>query len=122
MSKPKRLEVDRRVGIAMSVLSPSQRSAVEKAIESPELFGDSADWPRRSNRLHTTGQQLYMMRVTPSLRLIYTFVGETVCVLDLVDRATLDRFASDKSDKSSPRGKSTKQKSRSRKPADLTRK
>jgi hypothetical protein len=34
-----------------------------------------------------------MIRVSPSLRLIYTTVGDTVCVLDLVERATLDHFA-----------------------------
>jgi hypothetical protein len=41
----------------------------------------------------TSGQPLYKMRVSPSLRLIYTMVGDTVYVVDVVERATLNHFA-----------------------------
>jgi hypothetical protein len=34
-----------------------------------------------------------MMRVTPSLRLIYTLVGDTIYVVDIIERATLNHFA-----------------------------
>jgi len=51
--------------------------------------------------MHTSGQPLYMMRVSPSLRLIYTMVGDTIYVVDLVERATLDRFALQKAAKAS---------------------
>jgi hypothetical protein len=124
MSKPKGLEVDRRVGIALSVLPRSQRSAVERVIESPQAFIDVADRPGQVHVLHTSGQQLYMMRVTPTLRLVYTFVGETVHVLDLVERATLDRFSPGNAAKGSTKRKGTKgrPKSGSQKPADFAEK
>ena len=92
MAKTKGLEVDRRVGIALSVLPPSQRTAVERIMRSRVLH------PRRLRawrvqQMPTSGQPLFMMRVSPGLRLIYTTVGDTVYVVDLVERATLNYFA-----------------------------
>jgi hypothetical protein len=121
MEKPKGLEVDRRVGIAMSVLAPSQRSAVERVIESPQGFIHSADRPGRVKVLNASGQPLYMMRVSPTLRLVYTFVGETVYILDLVERATLERFSLSKAAKNAPKrkGKKGTRRSGSREPTDV---
>ena len=95
MAKYKGLEIDRRVGIALSVLSPSQRHAVGRLIRSPQDF-ERATLCGRVRQLHTSGQPLYMLRVSPTLRLVYTLVGETVYIVDLVERATLDRFAARK--------------------------
>ena len=39
-----------------------------------------------------------MMKVSPTLRLIYTTVGDTIYVVDVVERATLSHFAARKSD------------------------
>lgn len=93
MAKQRGLEIDRRVGIAMSVLPTSQKDAVRRIISSPRAFAHAAARPGRVRHLHTSGQPLYMMRVSPSLRLVYTRVGDTVYVVDLVEQATLDRFA-----------------------------
>jgi len=99
MAKLKDLEIDRRVGIAMSVLSPSQRNVVQRVIDSPQLFAQATHRPGSVRRLHSSGQPLYLMRISPSLRLVYTMVGETPYVVDLVEKATLERFARRKSSK-----------------------
>jgi hypothetical protein len=96
MAKSKGLEVDRRVGIALSVLPPSQKIAIERIMRSPQSFSRAAAAPGRVQQMRTSGQPLYMMRVSPGLCLIYTMVGDTVHVLDLVERATLNHFAARK--------------------------
>jgi hypothetical protein len=100
VAKSKGLEVDRRVGIALSVLPPSQKSAVERIVRSPQTFTRAASAPGRVQQMRTSGQPLYMMRVSPNLRLIYTTVGDTVYVVDVVERATLNHFAARKAAKS----------------------
>jgi hypothetical protein len=119
MAKSRRLEVDRRVGIALSVLPPSQQSVINRIINSPRDFARLAGDPGRVQLLHSSGQPLYLMRVTPRLRLVYTMIGETVYVLDLVERATLDRFARLKVGKKVPKARERTPKSRSRKSADV---
>ena len=99
MAKLKGLEVDRRVGIALSVLPPSQKTAVERIMRSPHTFARAAAAPGRVQQMRTSGQPLYMMRVSPGLRLIYTTVGDTVYVVDVVERATLKHFAARKDTK-----------------------
>jgi hypothetical protein len=97
MAKSKGLEVDRRVGIALSVLPPSQKIAIEKIIRSQQSFLRAVAVPGRVQQMRTSGQPLYMMKVTPGLRLIYTTVGDTYYVVDLVERATLNHFTARKS-------------------------
>ncbi len=99
MAKAKGLEVDRRVGIALSVLPSAQKHAVERVIRSPQSFATAAAMPGRVQQMATSGQPLFKMRVSPSLRLIYTMVGDTVYVVDVVERATLKHFASRKTAK-----------------------
>jgi hypothetical protein len=99
MAKAKGLEVDRRVGIALSVLPSIQKLAVEQVIRSRRAFATAAAMPGRVRQMATSGQPLYMMRVSPSLRLIYTMVGDTFYVVDVVERATLNHFAGRKAAK-----------------------
>jgi hypothetical protein len=99
MAKTKGLEVDRRVGIALSVLPQSQKTAVERVIRSPRSFTKFAALPGRVQQMATSGQPLYKMRISPSLRLIYTMVGDTFYVVDLVERATLNHFVAKRADK-----------------------
>jgi hypothetical protein len=96
MAKAKGLEVDRRVGIALSVLPSVQKHAVERVIQSPRSFATAAAVPGRVQQIATSGQPLYKMWISRSLRLIYTMVGDTVYVVDVVERATLKHFASRK--------------------------
>lgn len=99
MVRSKHLEIDRRVGIAMSVLTPSQKAVIIRITRSPQAFATAAAVPGRVQQMRTSGQPLYKMKVSPSLRLIYTMVGETIYVVDLVERATLAHFAASRSPK-----------------------
>jgi hypothetical protein len=99
MVKSKGIEVDRRVRIAMSSLPPAQRAAVEQVMSSPESFTHAISAPGQSQIMRTSGQPLYKMRVASNLRLIYTIVGDTYHVLDVVEKATLNHFAAPKAAK-----------------------
>ena len=93
MARKKDLEIHRRVGIAMSVLPSAQRSAVTRVLSSPSAFTDHAADLSNVKKLAVAGEQLYMMRITPQLRLVYSASGDSIQVLDLVERATMDRLA-----------------------------
>lgn len=96
------LEIDRRIGIAMTVLSPSQRQAVEKVIGSVATFALAVARPGHVRVLPTSGQPLFMMRVSDSLRLVYTKVGRTFYVLDVIEKRTLDALAAKKGQRARP--------------------
>jgi hypothetical protein len=93
MARKKELEIHRRVGIAMSVLLPAQRSAVSRILSSPSAFSDHAADVTNVRKLAVAGEQLYMMKATPHIRLVYSTSGDSIQVLDLVERATMDRLA-----------------------------
>jgi hypothetical protein len=76
----------------MSVLTPAQRSAITRVLESPQSFAAFASDSSRLGRIENPEQDLRTMRVTPSIRLIFTKTAEGVQVLDLVERSTLNRF------------------------------
>lgn len=124
MAKVKGLEVDRRVGIALSVLPPLQKQAVQRVIQSPQSFASAAAKPGRVQQIATSGQALYKMRVSPSLRLIYTMVGDTVYVVDVVERATLNHFAARKVAKKATKAQATPKapKAVAKKAADVVKK
>lgn len=109
MARTKGLEVDRRVGIALSVLPSAQKLAVQRVIRTPQSFAAFAAQPGRVRQMATSGQPLYMMRISPSLRLIYTTVGDTVLVLDVVERATLNHFAARRAAERATKDRMTKE-------------
>lgn len=92
MAAKKGLDVNRRVGIAMSVLSPAEREAVGRLIQSHRDFERYAARPGKVQRL-ATSDPLYTLRVTPQIRLVFKRADAGIEVLDLVEQATLDRFA-----------------------------
>src|SRR5258708_1547229 len=93
MSRRKNFSVDRRVGIAISALSPAQRAAVSRVLQSPQSFAAFASDSGRVGRVKNPGQNLYTLRISPNIRLIFTRTADGVQVVDLVERATLNRFA-----------------------------
>jgi len=95
MPYTKVLSIDRRVGIATTALTPAQRAAVSRVLHSPQSFAALASDESRVGRIKNPAQDLYTLRITPSIRLIYTKTADGVQVLDLVERATLDRFAAE---------------------------
>ncbi len=95
MPHRKGFSIDRRVGIATTALAPAQRAAVSRVLHSPQSFAALASDSSRVGRIKNPAQDLYTLRITPSIRLIFTKTAEGVQVLDLVERATLDRLAAE---------------------------
>jgi hypothetical protein len=71
----------------------------KRILPSSPSFTRAANAPGRVQQMRTSGQPLYMMRVSSGLRLIYTTVGDTVYVVDLVEGAMLNHFAASKNAK-----------------------
>ncbi len=128
MPRKKELTVHRRVGIAMSVLPYVQRTAVSRVLSSPSAFTDHADDLTSVEKLAPGGEKLYVMTVTPQIRLVYSKAGDSIQILDLVERATMDRLAQKKSGKAVERDKGAKSsrpaasKTKTRKLVDLAEK
>jgi hypothetical protein len=128
MTRKKELQVHRRVGIAMSVLLSAQRSAVSRVLSSPSAFAERGADLTSVEKLAPAGEKLYVLNVTPQIRLVYSKPGDGIQVLDLVERATVDRLAPKKSAKAIDRDKGAKDdrraasKTKTRKLADLAEK
>ncbi len=90
MATKKGLEVHRRVRIARSVLPHSQRTVVDRVLSSPRGFAQYARASRPVKKLAGTGQQLYMMGITPKILLVFTKTDDEIRVLDLVERRRVD--------------------------------
>jgi hypothetical protein len=93
MADTKGLDVDRRVGIAMDALAPSERRAVGRVLASPKLFERIAAAPGKVRKIKAS-EQLYTLEVTPSLRLVFRETPEGTEVLDLIGREALNRLTS----------------------------
>ena len=87
-------EVDQPVRIGLDALSPEERQIVEDATKSKARFLALIADPKNVERLRPTAPY-YMLKITPSLRLIYTQEDDRIVVLDLTSQAMLDRFAFD---------------------------
>jgi hypothetical protein len=115
MSRGKKFTVDRRVGIAISALSPTQKAAVSRVLQSAQSFATFASDSGRVGEVKNPGQKLYTLRVSPNIRLIFTKTADGVQVLDLVERATLNRFAV-KGDNEASQAKTAPEKANARGP------
>jgi hypothetical protein len=128
MPRKKDLKVHRRVGIAMSVLPSAQRTAVSRVLSSPSAFTDHAAELTSVEKLAPGGEKLYVMTVTPQIRLVYSKAGDSIQILDLVERATMDRLAPKKSgkvvdsDKGTKNSRAAASKTKTRKLVDLAEK
>ncbi len=128
MARKQDLKVHRRVGIAMSVLPSAQRNAVSRVLASPRTFTHHAADLTHVKKFAPTGEKLYVMNVTPQIRLVYSKSGDSIEILDLVERATMDRLARKKSAKAVDRDNGAKEdraaasKTKTRKVADLAEK
>ncbi len=104
MAGKKGLEVDRRVGIALGALAPGQRLVVGHVLQSPQSFKTYVDHHREVKLIKDGDPQLHFLRVTPKIGLVYERSAEGFRVVDLVERATVDRFTSKKAKKKTPKG------------------
>jgi hypothetical protein len=105
MPGEKGLDVDRRVGIALGALAHGQRLVVGRILQSTRRFAASVANEANVKTINGGDPPLYSLRVTPELRLVYEKSGNGFRVVDLVDRATIERFSAEKArKKASSRG------------------
>jgi mRNA-degrading endonuclease RelE of RelBE toxin-antitoxin system len=99
MSTKKDFQIDRRVGIALDALSPSQKAALKPVLQSREGFVAHAKRPGVSKKV-SPSKPLYVMRVGGGMRIIYTVKeDEAIVVQDLMRKPTIDHFVSRKRSK-----------------------
>jgi hypothetical protein len=111
----KDFEVDPRTRMGLDALTPEDQRTVEAAIRSKEDFLARIADPSQVFRLRANSPY-YALKITPSLRLIYTREGDRIAVEDLVNQGIIDLFASTRNDEAKPasRKRSTSDRSRRR--------
>jgi hypothetical protein len=99
--------VEHRIRIGLDALSPEERQIIEDATRSKANFLALIANPKKVERLRPTAPY-HSLKITPELRLIYTREGDRIDVLDLMNQAVLDRYASKGGDRPQPAAKSKK--------------
>jgi hypothetical protein len=92
MEKGETLTVHRRAIMALETFSAVERAKVERALRALQDPSAAARVRARSARL-STPEPIYIMRVSPSIRIIFRRTQGGIQVLDAVRRETLDSFA-----------------------------
>ncbi len=98
MSTKKGFQINRRVGIAMDALSPSQKAAVESVLQDKEVFVAYAKRPGVTRKL-SASKPLYSMRARGGMRIIFTKQDENIVVQDIMRKATIDHFVTKRGSK-----------------------
>jgi mRNA-degrading endonuclease RelE of RelBE toxin-antitoxin system len=99
MAAKKGFQIDRRVGIALDALSPSQQAALKPLLQNRESFVARAKRPGVTTKL-SASKPLYLMRAGGGMRIIYTVQDENIVVQDIMRKATMDRLARKRTKKS----------------------
>lgn len=90
------LVIQRRAEIALRSLQTAERKQVERSLR--ELFAVDREALRDNQNLHAvrprrSGQQLFVYKATPNLRLVVSFPENDTCLVqDIVDHSRLDRL------------------------------
>ena len=90
------------MGLPWSALAPSQRLIIDRILQSPQHFAATVANQANVKPIRDGDPQLYSLRATPKLRLVYEKSGKGFRVLDLIDRATMERFSAEKAKKKMP--------------------
>lgn len=98
MATKKGFQIDRRVGIALDALSPSQKAALRPVLQNREGFVAHAKRPGVTKKL-SASKPLYLMRAGGGMRIIYTVQDENIVVQDIMRKATMDHFVKKRSSK-----------------------
>jgi hypothetical protein len=97
----KDFEVDPRIKIGLDALTPEDRRTVEEATRSKEDFLARISDPSQVFRLRPNAPYL-ALKITPTLRLIYTREADRIDVVDLRHQGMIDWFASMRSAQAKP--------------------
>jgi hypothetical protein len=98
----KDFEVGPRARMGLDVLTPEDRRTIEEAIRSKEDFLARISDPSQVFLLRP-GSRYYALKITPSLRLIYTRDGDRIYVEDLMNQGMIDLLLSPGNDETGSR-------------------
>ena len=99
--------VERRIKIGVDALSPEERQIVEDVMSSKARFLAWIADPEKVGKLRPDAPY-YSLKITPELRLIYTWEGDRIHLLDVINQAWFDRYASKPNDRPRSVAKSKK--------------
>lgn len=91
MDQARRVTFHRRAAMALDAFSTRERARITDAARRLETPGDRANVEAVSAKL-ATSEPVYVLRATPTVRLIYRPTADGFEVLDVVKRATLQTF------------------------------
>jgi hypothetical protein len=91
MAIKKDFQIDRRVGIALDALSPSQKAALKPVLQNKEFFVAHAKRPGVTEKL-SASKPLYSMKAGAGMRVIFTVREEGIVVQDIMRKATMDQL------------------------------
>jgi len=103
MKKSPGYEIDRRVSIALDALDDKQKRAVGGVLTDRAHFIASTADSRKVRRI-SKNDSLYALNIPSGLRIIYAKVGDDIVVMDLMRKATLDRYGQRKAVKAKRSG------------------
>jgi mRNA-degrading endonuclease RelE of RelBE toxin-antitoxin system len=81
----------RRATMALDAFSPQDRAKIADAVRLLEDTGNARALQSRTAKL-SIPEPMYVMRATPTIRLIYSMTPNAIEILDVVKRATLNAF------------------------------
>jgi hypothetical protein len=86
------LLINRRAAMALNAFPPQEQARIRSTLG--HLLGPSAleELGGRVRRL-PTDEPLYSLRVPPDIRIVFSRQGDTITVIDLLRRGTIEAFA-----------------------------
>lgn len=91
MAQEKRLKFHRRATMALDGFSAQDQARIEDAA-GRLVDPASRAWIRSRSARAATSEPLYLLRATPTIRLIYRKKADGVEILDVVEKAKLQAF------------------------------
>ncbi|MFO0954152.1 MAG: hypothetical protein U0835_23955 [Isosphaeraceae bacterium] len=92
MASKSGFQIDRRVGIALDALSPTQKAAIRPLLLDRESFVAHATRPGATRKI-SASEPLYLLRAGGDMRIIYSVRDENIVVQDIMRKATMDHLA-----------------------------
>jgi hypothetical protein len=101
MAQMKSVTFHRRAVMALDAFSPQDRARIEDAVHLLQAPGNQALLQAKTAKL-AIPEPTYVMRATPSIRLIYRETADGFEVMDVVLKATLETFRNQASKRAAP--------------------
>ena len=97
MDRGRNVTFHRRASMALDAFSPNDKAKIADAVRLLKDTGNAQALESRTAKL-AIPEPMYVMRATPTIRLIYSMTPSAIEILDVVKKATLNTFLK-KSDK-----------------------